>query len=61
MVRKKLTKGHIAIVTILILLAVICFYPMWYTPVSYTHLWMASSRTDSRFLHIWRATCPISS
>lgn len=31
MVRKKLTKGHIAIVTILILLAVICFYPMWYT------------------------------
>ena len=29
--RKKLTKGHIAIVVVLILLALICFYPMWYT------------------------------
>ena len=29
--KKKMTIGHIAIIVILILLAVICFYPMWYT------------------------------
>lgn len=29
--RKKLTKGHVVIVVVLILLALICFYPMWYT------------------------------
>ena len=29
--RKKITKGHIVIVVLLVLLAVICFYPLWYT------------------------------
>ena len=29
--KKKLTKGHVAIVAVLILLSLICFYPMWYT------------------------------
>lgn len=28
---KKITKGHVAIVVILIILAFICLYPMWYT------------------------------
>ena len=29
--RKKITKGHVVIVIVLILLALICLYPMWYT------------------------------
>lgn len=29
--KKKLTKGHVVIVVILIIAAIICFYPMWYT------------------------------
>ena len=29
--KKKITKGHIVIVAVLILLSLICLYPMWYT------------------------------
>ena len=29
--RKKLTKGHVVIVILLILAALVCLYPLWYT------------------------------
>lgn len=31
--KKKMTKGHIAIVVILLVLSAICLYPMWYTVI----------------------------
>ena len=29
--KKKMTAGHVIIIAVLILLALICLYPMWYT------------------------------
>ena len=29
--KRKLTAGHVVIVVVLIVMAMLCFYPMWYT------------------------------